>query len=99
MYVPKAHVVAAEGMIAIKGKINARDKRKAPPVKIEARPVLAPASTPVFDSTKHVILLPPMIPPNHNPQPSTIIALLIRAISFFDSPFINPHLVIIPIYM
>ena len=48
--ITSAQVVAASGMTATKGPMKSRESRKAEPVTMEAKPVRAPASTPVFDS-------------------------------------------------
>lgn len=54
LYTPtitKAQVVAASGMMLTKGCTKSSDSRKKEPVTIDAKPVRAPASTPVLDST------------------------------------------------
>ena len=49
--ITNAHVVAAFGMRFTKGCTKRSDRKKKMPVKMEASPVRAPASTPVLDST------------------------------------------------
>mmetsp|Transcript_4681 Transcript_4681/g.14272 ORF Transcript_4681/g.14272 Transcript_4681/m.14272 type:complete len:207 (-) Transcript_4681:1010-1630(-) len=85
--------VAESGMMATKGKTKSMDIRNSAPHTKAAKPVRAPATMPVSDSTKVVMLLEPTSEPKSRPQPSMSMALLMARSAFLTLPAPMPDFI------